>query len=347
MSTLDDEWDRFICDGDCGLLTPTVQPNVDSIPKCSSIYISTKTVIAYLNEEVDLKNIFWQLQIIPYTEPREGIVKKQMKFNSTTPEEVSYIESQQEQYEYSSPVIIHHIENPDGRIKYKDSRKVSVGISKKDLVTLRINQKGAFYNCFVLIVRAFVDKKFKEYHVKVFNTGKLEMPGVQSQEQVDAVVSILISCLRPQCPSVQYVEGSEETVLINSNFTCGFFINRQTLYEKLRQVYSISSVYDPCTYPGLQCKIYYNQEGELSHSTTDGLYVNAVSFMIFRTGSILIVGKCTEPVLYKIFDFIKSIIHEQYHNIVEHNCVHVKKDAKRKTFKRMILCRQDPSGKTV
>ena len=37
--------------------------------------------------------------------------------------------------------------------------------------------------------------------------------------------------------------------------------------------------------------------------------------MIFRTGSVLIVGKCDENVLYIIYDFLKKILIEEYPNI--------------------------------
>ena len=38
--------------------------NIDeNIPKCSDLYISTKTMIGYLNSPVDLINIFWQIPI--------------------------------------------------------------------------------------------------------------------------------------------------------------------------------------------------------------------------------------------------------------------------------------------
>ena len=60
-------------------------------------------------------------------------------------------------------------------IKYKDIRKVTIGISKKDIVSYRVKQKGAFYNCFVLILRVHIGV-FKEFHVKIFNTGKIEIP---------------------------------------------------------------------------------------------------------------------------------------------------------------------------
>ena len=37
--------------------------------------------------------------------------------------------------------------------------------------------------------------------------------------------------------------------------------------------------------------------------------------MIFRTGSVLIVGKCDENILYKVYNFIKDILMKEYNNI--------------------------------
>ena len=44
-------------------------------PKASSIYISTKTKIAYLNMPIDLRTIFWKVPVIPYSTPKIGIIK--------------------------------------------------------------------------------------------------------------------------------------------------------------------------------------------------------------------------------------------------------------------------------
>jgi len=59
-------------------------------PKASNIYISTKTKIAYLNRHIDLKEIFWAVPVIPYAKPCSGVIKKQMKFNSTKKEELEF-----------------------------------------------------------------------------------------------------------------------------------------------------------------------------------------------------------------------------------------------------------------
>jgi len=294
-------------------------------PKATDIYISTKTKIAYLNETIDLKSIFWKVPVISYSTPINGVIKKQMKFNSISKEELEFIQNKIKDETYFEEHIITHIDNPAGRIKFKDIRKISIGISKKDILSYRCKKKSAFYNCFVIILRMKIENIFKEFHVKVFNTGKLEIPGVQNETTFQMILSEVVKTLQPYINSkLDYKPNSEETVLINSNFNCGFFIDRDELFEILSKKYNIQTIYDPCSYPGIQCKFYYNpdigvQNGCQISEENKHLYKNIkeVSFMIFRTGSVLIVGKCDENVLVLIYDFLKIILNNEYKNICQ------------------------------
>jgi TATA-box binding protein (TBP) (component of TFIID and TFIIIB) len=294
-------------------------------PKATDIYISTKTKIAYLNTFIDLKNIFWNVPIISYTRPNVGVIKKQMKFVSNTKEELEIITSKLKNESYYEEYIITHIDNPNGRIKFKDVRKLSIGISKKDIMSYRCKKKSAFYNCFVVILRMKIDNIFKEFHVKVFNTGKLELPGIQNEKTFHLLLEQIIKILQPHINvKLEYKPDSNETVLINSNFNCGFYINREALNDILKYKYNIQSIYDPCSYPGIQCKYYYNpdieiQTGSQISNENKHLYknINEVSFMIFRTGSVLIVGKCDENVLMIIYDFLKTIFNNEFKNICQ------------------------------
>jgi TATA-box binding protein (TBP) (component of TFIID and TFIIIB) len=297
-------------------------------PVASNIYISTKTVISYLSSEINLAEIFWKIPTINYYSPQNGIIKKQMKFNSTLKSEVEYIQNKLKDETYFEENIITHIDNHDGKIKFKDIRKVSIGMSKKDLLSCRCKKKGAFYNCFVIILRMKIEETFKEFHVKIFNTGKLEIPGIQNEEIFRLTLTEVIKTLQPYFESpLYYKPNSEETVLINSNFNCGYFINREKLYDILKFKYNIQAILDSCSYPGIQCKFYYNPDAQedfnqngcqISEINKDKeLYKNMkkVSFMIFRTGSVLIVGKCDEKVLMTIYEFLKIILNNEYKNV--------------------------------
>ena len=303
-------------------------------PKASNIYISTKSKIIFLNNSIDLKNVFWNIPVIPYSSPINGVVKKQMKFNSTAQEELDYITEKIKGELYADEHIITSINNPSGRIKFKDVRKISIGICKKDLLSYRCKKKSAFYNCFVLIVRMKneTDDDFKEHHVKVFNTGKIGITGVRTDEGFYKLLKHVIGIIQPFVKEkLEYIEESSETILINSNFNTGFFINREALYDILKMKYNIEAIYDPCSYPGIQSKFYYNsskkqQNGCINNSDLNSIIENSnlkkipnikVSFMVFRTGSVLIVGKCDEEVLLIVYEFLKRILHNEFANICQ------------------------------
>jgi len=318
-------------------------------PTPSDIYISTKTKIAYLNIPINLKQVFWDVPVIPYSKPVNGVIKKQMKFNSLEESELVKIQERLKSVNFYEEHIITHINNPNGRIKFKDIRKISIGISKKDITSYRSKKKSAFYNCFVLIIRMKLDDIFKEFHIKVFNTGKLEIPGVQSEDTFNLILGEIITILQPHITTqLKYKENCVETVLINSNFNCGFFINRESLYDILCSKYNLQSIYDPCSYPGIQCKFYYNPEVgiqtgcQISEENKEKYKnVNEVSFMIFRTGSVLIVGKCDEKVLILIYEFIKNILVNEYKIICQKNftgesCANSVKDKKKKIRRKNI-----------
>ena len=88
---------------------------------------------------------------------------------------------------------------------------------------------------------------FKEVHIKIFNTGKLEIPGIQDDQllynSLDELIIILKNIMNSD--NIYYKKDKIENVLINSNFNCGYFIDRTKLYNVLKYDYKIHSLYDP------------------------------------------------------------------------------------------------------
>ena len=328
MSNLDDDWVNFLSNNELDNNNiidndnfPLDSSKSENIPKCSDLYISTKTIISYLtNNVIDIKSIFWDIPIIPYSLLQEGVIKKQIKFATTDKHELDEIKHKLINIPFYEEQIIEHIDNPTGRIKFKDQRKISIGLCKKDILSYRSKKKRAFFNCFVLIFRIYDDdeKCFKEMHVKVFNTGKLEIPGVQKDCMLDKIINMLVKILRPHVgDDLEYDKSKNETVLINSNFNCGFYIDRDKFHDILKYQYRINSSFDSCSYPGIQCKFYYNMNSETqSGEQPENLEHHIeISFMVFRTGSILIVGKCEQYILENIYEKLKTIIYDEYKNI--------------------------------
>jgi len=318
------------------------------IPKCSDIYISTQTKIAYLNSPIKLYDIFWKVSVLDYYKQEEGVIKKSVKINCNSVEEAKILDEKIKSTDNIDVNILSQVNNPNARkVIFKDIRKIDVGLAKKDLLSYRKKKKGAFYNCFALILRVFYKGMFKEVHVKIFNTGKLEIPGIQFDDLLIITLDKLITILKPLVgDTISYNKKDISTVLINSNFSCRFFIDRFKLYEILKTKYNISAAYDPCSYPGIQCKFHYNKYNtehsgfKIANQENSEEYESAwqhISFMIFRTGSVLIVGNCDSGVLNIIYDWLKKILKDEYTNVsIKNNLIKKKKSAK-KVRKKTVL----------
>jgi len=333
-------------------------------PPCEDLYISTQTKVLFLNQDIDTHHVFWQIPITEYWKPEECVVKKQMKIVSKSKEEFEEYQQKLLNVPYYIENIINQIDNPTAiRIKFKDERKITVGISKKDIMNCRGKVKHAFYNCFAVIFR-FIDTDiddvstgvFREIHVKIFNTGKLEIPGVLNNRILTKVKQMILAYIGPYTKEPLAFKNEtthNHNVLINSNFNCGYFINREKLYAILKEKYGIETAFDPCSYPGIKCKFYFNhehgfdtclQKGHIQYADK-GMKMNEliankkyteISFMIFRTGSCLIVGNCDEFILAFVYEFIKKILYDEYEHICVLNEVSNEKVKKTKIRKRII-----------
>lgn len=363
MLAVDDAWLNFInddCDDEEDKDLNNNNGNKESknisendIPKCSDIYISTQTKIAYLNQSVDLNKVFWKIPVINYQHVGEGVIKKQMKVNCLSHDDTTKLEKKLENCEgVVITDIIQKIDNPNARkVQYKDVRKINIGLCKKDLTSYRTKRKGAFYNCFVVIMRLKNGDVFKESHIKIFNTGKLEIPGIQKSSYLNKILDSLVDCLSPYFDTeLSWNKDDVETVLINSNFTCNYYIDRDILCHILKYDYNLHVVYDPCSYPGIQCKYYYNKDNLLNNGVCNcekkctkkgsGKGINQcleISFMIFRTGSVLIVGHCDENILNKIYEFLKKILIKERSKIMIVTSEKKIKSKVKKVWKKTIV----------
>ena len=355
LTDLDEEWLNFTENTYDNKKDNTKKINKDDIVKnVSDIYISTKTKIAFLNHEIDLFNLFWKIPIIKYHLPNDGILKKSIKFNCSNKTETEKLnnllnENKQEINKYNLNITT--ISDIKTANKYKDVRKIDIGLSKKELYSCRRKKKGAFYNCFAIIMRIKFNNEYKEVHIKIFNTGKLEIPGIREEKLLIVSLnklSVILSNLMNK--EITYNKNSIQNVLINSNFNCGFYINRAKLHQLLKFEYNLQPIYDPCSYPGIQCKFYYN----IINKDNNGLCIcknkcylkkkkekkecMEISFMIFRTGSVLIVGHCNEKVLNIVYTFIKNLLINEYENIHQiGNIENKKKKSIPKIRKKNIL----------
>lgn len=376
MLTIDEEWFQYLKKNNIEMSYPVpkiaISEQISDIPVVSpeqivshdyELSISTKTEKLFLNCPIDINDIFWKIPVVEYWKPVVGVIKKQMKVISKTIDEYNDYREKLKSIRFYEEIILKEINNPSARsIKFKDERKITIGLSKKDIMTYRAKKKNAFYNCFALILRLKFQETFREIHIKVFNTGKMEIPGIVDDEIFDIVKIMIIELLKPYYGDRKiYFRDSTTTdhVLINSNFNCGFFIQRDKLHDILISgKYKIESSYDSCSYPGVKCKYYFNNEAgfDLEKQTGcvleedndlkmselyDSMKYTEVSFMIFRTGSCLVVGNCSEEMIRFIFDFIKRLLTAEYENIYVSHFTELVKLKKSKLRKKDVTLSND------
>jgi hypothetical protein len=361
-----------------------------SAPECGKLHISTKTKVLFLNCEIDTLKTFWSIPVIEYWQPIEGVVKKQIKITSNSKDEFAQMQTRLQEcgHRYTEMVIktvdtcvndatsvalgngmMPRTGGTEPKVstapkpKFKDDRKITIGTSKKDIMNCRGKQKKAFMNCFAIIIRFRYEGEFREAHVKVFNTGKLEIPGVPEDDMLEMVRLKVIEYLQPHlnldATPLDYVrkdgKDSDEDVLINSGFHCGFCINQKAFYSILRsEKYGIETSYDSCHYPGIRCKYYYRNylpekhEGQNGRIGADdnGIKLSqlemckkytCVSFMIFSTGNCLVVGNCSKAVLLHVFEFMKRLLEEEYGRIYLPTPDTVVKLKKKKQRKKTVV----------
>lgn len=360
MENLDNEWEHFMSTNyDLDKLIESsinIKQQQTNIPKSSDIYISTKTKIAYLNQEIDINKVFWRIPIMEYYKTNDGVIKKVMKITTLSKDEKEEIDNKLKNiHNYKSHLISflnnENCTNNNHNVTFKHIQKITIGTCKKDIISYRSKEKGAFYNCFAIIIRIKYKEIFKEIHIKIFNTGKLEIPGIQDDELLYKSLDFLVNYLKPYTNNnLSYKINTIETVLINSNFNCGYYINREILFNKLKNKYSLITMYDPCSYPGIQSKFYYNSNNTIQNGICrcskkcnkkgngkGNGECREISFMIFRTGSVLIVGHCDENILNIIYNFIKNILEEEYHDINEGNIIKKEKKSVIKKIRKFKI----------
>lgn len=334
MANLDEEWEMFDSnnlpdDGEIKKINSGFEPDF------SPLIISTMTKSAHLNLPVSY-DIFWDIPIVEYYLQKEGVVKKEMHVVCQTQEELDKYYERVNSIDSINNVVkdtqIISFKSDAIHKKFTEKHKISIGVSVKDVCKTNKSNKKAFYNCFVLMIRINIDGTFQEMHVKVFNTGKIEIPGVKSidqfQKTLDAVCNILNKYSDKQ---YKIIRNSYKNVLLNSKFIYNHKIDRDVLVEILKNKYNINCQYDETRYPGINCAFYYDNE----KTKQDGIFkkgLSKISIMIFRTGNILILGKCDVHQAHDIYNFIKNILVE-HHDIVNEGIDSPKKDEK-KTKKR-------------
>ena len=352
---------------DVELTTATVPP----------LIISTKSNNAKLNGQsgdMDVWSMFWALDVIPYITRDEGVIKKQIKIQCKSRSELEELNRRLEGVQSHtitkeqgtnteehdkccfSPHCCKANQSSSSTSCYSPAcrrrahlpfnyiAKLCIGVSSKDVKAHRVKEKNAFFNSFTMVLRVKYKLSFKEIVIKVFNKNVLSLPGMLDDELlnnslalIDRVLGDASVIVNPNRPRLAHIPGSISDVMVNSNFWCGFGLDRDKVVNLMREQCKLETSYDPSTYPGVICR-FYEARGEGVGKALPGVCPCAKScstlrigdkrktaknkepespnacvkltFMLFRTGSVLIVGRCDRSLLQKVHNHVAMLLIE-------------------------------------
>lgn len=349
-------------------------PFINTRTSDGRLNISTKSNVLKLNvSAVPYVDLFWKTPVMPYLLPREGIVRKELMVQLTTQQKADEYFRRRDAYvnRYPDQMISERmlpISSARGAAagsgglrfapfeteeKYRgvhDARSLHVGVCQKEIECKKREERKAFPNCFVFYLRWSRDGglTFEESHIKIFSTGKIDMPGINCSRQLSHVKELiqrlvfspamiravgLREDLRVESPPPSACLSSEEAkvVLVNAEFQCNFCINTTRLRDLLFRKFGLKSELKNET-PGLKCALFVRKnaplsrkeqnfqlapEDELVHRQNKTVREQhyKITYTFFHSGEVLVSGACPEVFLLFTFDFIKEVMLENWRAI--------------------------------
>jgi len=284
----------------------------------TQIHVSTMTGCAKICDWIDTRKLYENLDIV------EIELDDNNNFDKICSKKLSNIE-----YPCLTKTQLSDTEIRPQPIEKKKKKKKD---SKK--------KRTSFQNQLTVIVN--IDDKRKA-NIKLFKNGKIQMTGFQSEEQgksaIDGIIHIIKNNSIDLSEYVSDIDNFEcsdfRIVMINSDFTLGFKVRREILYEILSNN-NIFVTYEPDIYPGVNTKFYFNEtnkENGICNCTKtcngkgtgngDG-DCKKVTIAIFQSGAIIITGSRCHEQMYEAYNFINHIISDNIDKIFKEECPNIK-----------------------
>jgi TATA-box binding protein (TBP) (component of TFIID and TFIIIB) len=226
-------------------------------------------------------------------------------------------------------------------IEYKNKDIVHVkGINPKINSAKKASKKGKFYNCLTLITQP--EKGFYN-NIKLFRNGSISGTGIKKPENGRISIDIILKVIQNLKESVLDIGETEipnnkckihnySIALINSDYDISYEIKRLVLHSLLVNQYKIFSSYEPCIYPGVNSKYFWNREyfdnefkgkcyckgGCVGNGTGNGEGdCKKITIAIFQSGSLIITGARSLEQIECAYYFINDIFEKHYNELTQ------------------------------
>tara|TARA_B100001094_G_scaffold143988_2_gene139501 strand:+ start:3551 stop:4327 length:777 start_codon:yes stop_codon:yes gene_type:complete len=202
--------------------------------------------------------------------------------------------------------------------------EINKGSNNKKLSKKKLESKKYFYNQLTLHIHNSL-KKNKRVNVKIFNNGRIQMTGINSGVVGSTTMEIVLkeflnlSNIDEIFSEIDIKQiGDLETVLINSDFDIYHEVDRESLHRSIVDNGYLSS-YEPCNYPGVNIKYYFNPCKRNfgicdCEKPCNGKGLNntckKITIAVFKSGKIIITGGRNKHHIQTAYEFITEFIDE-------------------------------------
>ena len=195
------------------------------------------------------------------------------------------------------------------------------GLSPKQESHKKKKNKKVFFNQITIVI--VVENDYN--NIKLFNNGAISMTGVKSPKNGQRAVNILVENINKIKDLLSFESKMEHfnVVWINSDYKSNFEIKRSELHQLLVNKYNIFSSFEPCIYPGVMSKFFWNVDyknkpdkllgkcycSNLCSGKGNGSgngNCKKITISVFQSGSVIIGAQTFEQIIDG-YNFIKGV----------------------------------------
>lgn len=213
------------------------------------------------------------------------------------------------------------------------------GFNPKSISDKKASKKKVFYNQITIILQI---KPGIMINVKIFNNGAASITGIKDRilatESLEKLSNIFNEIL-----DNEYKLKDVDIVLINSDYHLGYQVKRDELHRILINECKICSSYEPCIYPGVNSKFFWNNTkfdskypGKCICSKScngkgtgsgDGK-CKKITISTFQSGSVIITGARNMEQIKDSYNFINNVFKKYYTKLKKKNAPFLEFDDK-------------------
>lgn len=220
------------------------------------------------------------------------------------------------------PIIKIHTDYNEDTI-YQEPIIVGIKFQNRIVGYFKNNNNVTFFNSITL--NMFINHGY--VNLKLFDNGQIQMTGVNNEDVGKKCIDKTISLLNSNKSVIdkEIVISNYKIALINSDYDCGFSIQRDILYDLLLNDMKLSVTYEPENYPGVKIQYFWNNtktgicncKVKCVGKGNNDMNCKKVTISVFQSGKIIITGAKSLEKLHDAYNFANNILYNNIFKIIK------------------------------